>query len=493
MKVCAMQQTAVSLLIRIYVWLLGCYPADFRAEFGNEMTAVFTLKMEAAATQGLLKFVTVWARENTGVVAAVGRQWLYVLRTRPRLAATAGGGTALMATATLARRPLFYLAGALAALLGLFLLLFLVYWLYLSYSFSRYANPPRVQEVALADVTGNGYLDAYLAIAPNGEPYNHPDILLFNEGEGLFRDSGQKIENMLFTTSVKLGDVNGNGRTDLVMGWHYGVKLVLNYDQGFFDRGSYSAGGFIQHTSRVVALADLNNDGTLDIFGAGACCSSHVWLNNGDGTFAPNRRFITQVGSNAVALADLNGNGALDAFLANGSTVKADGNYRRDAPNTVWLNDGQGNFSDSGQLLGASESTAVALGDVTGNGFPDAVVGNRGPDEIWLNDGQGNFRDSGRRLGSGLTRAVFLADLDGDGAPDLVVADETGAQVWLNDGMGQFSQGQQISYGRDEAITLGDVTGNGMVDIFVAGVASYRVWRGQRDGRFIAGPRTDFR
>jgi hypothetical protein len=113
-------------------------------------------------------------------------------------------------------------------------------------------------------------------------------------------------------------------------------------------------------------------------------------------------------------------------------------------------------------------------------------------DEVWFNDGQGNFSDSGQRLGSGLTRSVFLDDLDGDGDLDLVVGRESSAQIWLNDGTGQFSEGQSISYDHYEAITLGDVTGDGFVDILVAGVESYQVWRGQGNGLFTAGAKTRY-
>jgi hypothetical protein len=395
---------------------------------------------------------------------------------------------------------------------GLGALLFLAYWVYFL-SFLSFDRPPRVQQIALGDLNGNGYLDAYLAIAPDGEPYVHPDYLLFNEGDGRFTDSGQDFGDAS-SFSVTLGDVNGDGLLDIVVGW-YGVKVYRNYGSGIFGdhsgifRGHYSVGDVPDGIYRFhIALADLNRDGHLDIFGAGCCGggipgkggmqqvfypTSRAWLGNGAGTFSTTGQSLGQLGSSAVSLADLNGDGALDAFLANISRMDASGNSQRGVPNTIWFNDGQGNFSDSGQQLGNEESYAVALGDLNSDGFIDAVVGNRGPDEIWFNDGQGNFSDSGQQLGDGLTRAVFLADLDGDGDLDLVIAGEESAQVWLNDGVGQFSQGQQISYNQYEAIALGDVTGDGIDDILVAGVESYQVWRGVGDGRFTPGSRTSYR
>ena len=54
----------------------------------------------------------------------------------------------------------------------------------------------------------------------------------------------------------------------------------------------------------------------------------------------------------------------------------------------MWMNDGQGLFSDSGQALGTTDSFAVALGDVDKDGDPDALVGaaRESPDnKLYLN------------------------------------------------------------------------------------------------------------
>jgi hypothetical protein len=65
-----------------------------------------------------------------------------------------------------------------------------------------------------------------------------------------------------------------------------------------------------------------------------------------------------------VSLGDVDGDGDLDAFVANAASV-ATGEGQ---PNKVWLNDGQGLFTDSGQNLGNSCSTDVALGYLYGAG-----------------------------------------------------------------------------------------------------------------------------
>lgn len=399
------------------------------------------------------------------------------------------------------RSRFFWLLLAIPILLCLFLIGWLI-WANANFSFE---GPPRVQEIALVDLNGDGFLDAYLAIAPDGEPYVHPDYLLFNQGDGRFVDSGQNFGDSP-SFSVEMGDLNGDGFTDLAVGW-YGVRERLNDGKGIMAK-TYQLNGYYEGIYRLdVAVADLNNDGYLDIFGAGCCGgatagtddpevffpTSLVWLNVENRHFSGTGQRIGQAGSMAVALADLNGDGTTDAFLANHYTITTDGKTGSETSNTVWFNDGQGNFSDSGQKLGKAYSYAVALGDLNGDGFLDAVVGNRGPDEIWFNDGRGYFTNNSQRLGNEWTRSVFLSDLNGDGRLDLVIGGETNARVWFNDGRGNFSAGQSIRYDSYDAIALGDVTGDGIPDIFVAGVESYQVWRGNGDGTFSAGDRSSYR
>jgi hypothetical protein len=181
--------------------------------------------------------------------------------------------------------------------------------------------------------------------------------------------------------------------------------------------------------------------------------------------------------STAVALGDVDGDGDLDALVTN--------NW--DQADKVWLNDGTGTFNDSGQSLGSADSMGVALGDVDGDGDLDAFVATMDYDhssgeanKVWRNDGTGTFTET-QSLGSAPSVAVALGDVDGDGDLDAFVANRAGAnKVWRNDGTGTFTDGNQSLGSADSlGVALGDVDSDGDLDAFVANFGhgeANRVW-----------------
>jgi hypothetical protein len=366
--------------------------------------------------------------------------------------------------------------------------------------------------VALADLDGDGDLDAFFANTKNES--GEPDTVWFNQGSRRWRDSEQRL-GQADSLQVALGDLDGDGDPDAWVGNAGFASVFLNDGLGnFSDSGQRLTIEGLGAYYIAPVLGDLDGDGDLDVFAATCCgeiigggpdsaggpdisgeggaqqtllAANVVWLNDGQGNFSDSGQRLGSASSQAAALGDLDGDGDLDALVGNDdefddSIPDSSGSNEFD---TIWLNDGHGNFSDSGQRLGGAGSKSVALGDLDGDGDPDAFLGNVQADEIWLNDGHGNFSDSGQRLGGELTRLAVISDLDGDGGPDIFTFGSQAWRVWWNDGQGDFTYAIRSQLEKNQVVTLGDIDGDGDLDVFAGGLgAKIHTWLNNGVGIF---------
>jgi hypothetical protein len=183
------------------------------------------------------------------------------------------------------------------------------------------------------------------------------------------------------------GDLNGDGKPDLVTANGEAISVLLNSGEGSFQaRRDYRAPG------DALAIGDLNGDGKLDLATAAAVLRKprvFVLLNRGDGRFRAKRDYPTGRGPNSVAIGDLNGDRKLD--LATANTYQPPNSKAYTA--SVLFNRGGGRFQAARNYRTGANPEAIALGDLNSDRKLDLVTANEGNTiSVLLNRGGGSFR-----------------------------------------------------------------------------------------------------
>jgi large repetitive protein len=319
--------------------------------------------------------------------------------------------------------------------------------------------------VALADLDSDGDLDALFI--SNG----NYDTTWLNDGTGALTLHASFGNVSASKIGVALGDLDGDGDLDAVITARFEDETVWLND---------GAANFSLHTTfeanwtTRVALGDLDGDGDLDAVMGHEDAGGTTWLNDGSATFTahPTTPAFGSGGPHDIVLGDIDGDGDLDAVMPGYNGAER-----------VWRNDGMGSFS-AGPSFGSGDNTwTLGLGDLDGDGDLDALTANMidQAERVWLNDGTGTFsaHPTIPLFGAGNSRAVLLGDLDGDGDPDAIIPDALGGAepVWMNDGTGGFSAHPSVpalAAGDSWGGALGDLDGDGDLDAVISNAGNPR-------------------
>lgn len=301
---------------------------------------------------------------------------------------------------------------------------------------------------------------------------------------------------------IALADLNDDGSLDMVTAniASKDVTVLLNNGRGHFSASPMSpaATGLVSH---LVAVADFNGDRRPDL-AVTAHGSNGVAVLLGDGkggfTAAPGSPFAAlQTDSphnHGLVLGDMNADGHCDIVTANSD----------DNSVSVLLGDGRGGFSPAvGSPFAVGRRAYMpAIGDVNGDGQLDVTVPNFGDATVSVLLGRGA---SALRAAPGSPVSVHpspyctaLGDINADSALDLVVShdDTTRIVVLLGDGAGGFAKapGSPVDAGqRGYQLRLVDVNADGRTDL-ITGTAgsSVAVLLGDGHGGFETAPGSPF-
>ena len=337
------------------------------------------------------------------------------------------------------------------------------------------AGPSRLQ---IADLNGDDKPD--LAAANYKANTGHTVSVLLNRGDGRFQP---KVD---YTTgagpsSVAIGDLNGDGKPDLVTANYPAATLsvLLNRGDGSFEaKHDYATG----RDPDSLAIADLNGDGRPDLALANIVSNTvSVLLNRGDGSFQAKQDYASE-GSTSylLRLADLNGDGKPDILFINSVGVPPSVTSL-----VVFLNKGDGSFQAAGHYRTGRCPESVAIADLNGDGSPDVAVGEQEDlhDDlfqdtlsVFLNKGDGTFKKRSYKAGVDPFWAnVVASDLNGDGRPDLATGVDR-ISVLVNRGDGGFQAKVQYP-GRHTGgpLASADLNGDETPDLVTTGHSSLRV------------------
>lgn len=213
-------------------------------------------------------------------------------------------------------------------------------------------------------------------------------------------------------------------------------------------------------TTSTVEVGDFNGDGLDDILFAGAFRDAIVLLNNGSNQFSLQAEIeIFLVFLTEPVVFDMDGDGDLDVV------------FSADIGQAIFLNDGDANFNSIGTA--SDISGEIAIGDLNKDGTPDLVVSSRFPSGqiiVFLNDGDLGFEQAALFEFGLPPLFIELADINGDGDLDIAIGEGVGTFVFENNGDAEFGEPRLIfsnSPSNSSKFAFADIENDGDDDILL--------------------------
>lgn len=276
-----------------------------------------------------------------------------------------------------------------------------------------------------------------------------------------------------------IADLDNNGHKDVVSGGNGdGTHYVRITSPGVSTTTNLNGPNiFMQNMS----IADVNNDGRLDVFGCNDNGPPNLWFTNASGVPINNNSYINWAtnptsdmsGNYGSCFTDFDGDGDIDLYIAHcRQGVNSPTDPRR--WDRLFVNDGNNNYTDQAAAYGVqirNQTWTTDFGDYDNDGDLDLVATNHDATiQLFENDGTGHFTEvtagCGMEFNSNFLQSKFV-DFDNDGFLDVMVS---GGNNWLfmGNGDGTFLRvdGKFPSTREMHSFATGDLNNDGFQDVF---------------------------
>ncbi|UCF49134.1 MAG: VCBS repeat-containing protein, partial [Thermoplasmatales archaeon] len=278
-------------------------------------------------------------------------------------------------------------------------------------------------------------------------------------------------------TELELADINNDGHLDIICVGDHGSPYVNSQQHGIMvwlgdgidtwsvnQVGNFGYGG--------IEAGDLNLDGYLDIVWG----VHHDWGVPGFGDTLIGAALGDGTATNWIPWAEGLGTGGEDWGMFATDLADFDCNGLLDIISQsfgccngyhMYENHGDGTWSHEWAVSGGNTYNNIEIGDFNSDGYPD-FVGNREGTYVYLGDGSLGFTLTQNGLPTSSWRGLDVGDMNNDGYDDLVVGFySTGVKCYTYDK--QNNKWESASSGLPSSGTyypqFGDIDGDGFLDI----------------------------